>query len=191
LIELLLVLAVILAFVGMSWPVLSRALSKSRLRDAARQVRIGLVKARLRAIESATMCEFRFQPGQRAYEYGPATPFGESEDLGAAPLAPLVAAEDEGSGQRGLSSAAAVRMQLPDGIWFGDSDSTGAALIEPRPDAFGEAEWSAPILFRPNGAAANARIRLRGRRGSYVDVTLRGLTGVVEVGELRRDEAPR
>lgn len=191
LIELLLVLAVILAFVGMSWPALSTALRKSRLREAARQVRIALIKARLQAIESATLHEFRFQPGQRTCEFGPATSFGEAEDLAAATSESLDAAGDESSAQRGLSLAAAVQMELPDGVWFGEPDSSGAVLLEPPPDAFGDAQWSAPILFHPNGAAANARIRLCGPRGSYVDVTLRGLTGVAEVGELQRDEAPR
>ena len=50
----------------------------------------------------------------------------------------------------------------------------------------GEEQWSAPIVFYPNGRASNARIRLTDRDEYYVDVSLRGLTGGARISKTRR-----
>jgi hypothetical protein len=50
--------------------------------------------------------------------------------------------------------------------------------------------WSPPILFYPNGRCTSARIRLRGASGLFVDVTLRGLTGAAQIGEILKAETP-
>jgi prepilin-type N-terminal cleavage/methylation domain-containing protein len=189
LIELLLVLAVVLAFLSMSWPAMRAALSKGRLREAGRQVRIELAKTRLNAVESGAARQFRFQPGGRCFEVGPAA-YGDGADA-AAPSRLLAATTNARAPGRPLTSAA-VRDELPEGVCFSWPDSNGAPPLEPRsPEGLDDDHWSPPIVFHPNGTTSNAQIRLRGQRGLYVDVTLRGLTGTVEVSELQRDEAPR
>ena len=50
----------------------------------------------------------------------------------------------------------------------------------------GEEEWSAPIIFYPNGRTSNARIRLSDQGKYYVDVSLRGLTGGARISKIRR-----
>ena len=51
-----------------------------------------------------------------------------------------------------------------------------------------EEKWSPPLVFYPSGQSSAARIRLRGASDYYVDVVLRGLTGGVTIGEIRRIE---
>ena len=59
--------------------------------------------------------------------------------------------------------------ELPDGVRF-SGDSTSARLI----------------LFYPNGRTFNAHFRLQGQYDYYVDVTLRGLTGISTIGPIGR-----
>jgi len=47
-----------------------------------------------------------------------------------------------------------------------------------------EAGWSQPILFYPDGTTSDARLTVANEQGRYIDVTLRGLTGVVKVSDV-------
>jgi hypothetical protein len=69
-------------------------------------------------------------------------------------------------------------------------NADAATRLAPTPIA-GDAGWSSPIVFFPNGRSTNARIRLDGSNGFRVEVALRGLTGTVQIGPLERvDERP-
>jgi hypothetical protein len=95
--------------------------------------------------------------------------------------------EDEGSQSRTLNDGmtfAALTSQTPEN----DGD-LGGTVTPPAQDAHSE-QWSAPIVFYPNGRASNARIRLAGPRDFFVDVTLRGLTGTATISELQRIKDP-
>ena len=80
-----------------------------------------------------------------------------------------------------------VEGELPHGVRFGDpnaSDAPSATVEDSQRDS--NAEWSSPILLYPNGRATSARLRLVGAKDAFVDVTLRGLTGVAKVGKPQR-----
>ena len=89
-----------------------------------------------------------------------------------------------------------VEGELPHGVFFRDPraretfnslDTSDTSDTAPLPaeeiSRLDAADWSEPILFYPNGRAANARLELQGPKGLSVDVTLRGLTGMAKVGK--------
>jgi prepilin-type N-terminal cleavage/methylation domain-containing protein len=189
LLEMLIVLAVLVTILALVGPTVSKPLWKRELRDAARQIRIELAKARLAAIESATARQFRFQPGTGRFELARRS----AEVLADGPLpGGFGGSADDGSRvprSADPSQAAAIVQELPHGIVFwterpgeqplGDSDQVFATE---------NTEWSAPIVFYPNGRTSNARLRLHGYPDYYVDVTLRGLTGTAKVGKIVRHQ---
>jgi len=103
------------------------------------------------------------------------------------------------------TSSGPLRKKLPQGILFAgteiaestkandptESESNPllvAALTSSASGAAGEAGWSEPIVFHPNGRCSSATIRLErwdGARCYAIDLSLRGLTGGVLVGRLR------
>lgn len=229
--ELLIVLSVLTAIAGLSWPTLRKSLTKGQLSDAAKQLRVELARTRLKAIRTGHAQQFRYQPGHNIFEIIPLWP--EVEETSESDV-DGVGSERSGSdimgtGRTGATSdrpvgtdlsdestltAETAWQELPQGIQFGEPRSSLSMLIPelesgdvidlvpdegPRePGAsgpldeysFDEFDWSAPILFYPNGRTTNARITLKGQRGFEVTVTLRGLTGTARIGPLVRPEQP-
>ena len=183
----LIVVAVVAAVVSFSWPSLRKAIVKSEVRNAARQLRDALARARLEAIESGSAQQFRYLPGTGRFELSART----TPEGGGAPA--LVAAEGFGD-EDGLltdepASGETAERQLPEDVRFFDPEMPDVQPVEPDPlAAESQQGWSAPIIFYPNGRTFNTRIRLTGQRRYYVDVTLRGLTGAAKVGEVQRFE---
>ena len=199
LLEMIIVLAIVASLSAMVVPALRGPLAKSRLRDAAKQVRLELARARLDAIESGVAQTFRFQPGTRRFEVAPkqTAPFMSSRpsfDIGvsgsgiefgssttsATPSSPVALSEES------------TEQALPDGVFFYGqqaAQSPADGLDDDLTFDSGGANWSTPIVFYPNGRTSNTVIRLVGERSFFVDVTMRGLTGSVTIAPLRRAEA--
>jgi type II secretion system protein H len=177
LLELLIVVAILALVLGLSVPALRKFSRKSQLVDAARQLRITLLKARLGAIESGRPLSFCYRGGTCEYEISAAAKAGLPE---------------QGSG--GLSTFGSIgkpveQHELPSDVRFVEQD----CLPLPRSEsAAAESEvgaaWSDPIIFFPNGRATSTRLRLANQR-YWVDVTVRGLTGSVQIGQVQRVEA--
>ena len=179
LVELLIVLAILVMAMAMSWPAVGGLLAKNELRSAAKQVRAVLAKTRLEAMESGTVRQFRYQPGTRR--------FGITQ---------LAAAAEEPPPRRGArgdgdAADAPAEILLASGVRWESPDTTGVPLRAAPSDDSPEQAWSAPLLFFPNGRTSNARLQLGGRRGFLVPLTLRGVTGIVAIGELQHAEEPR
>jgi len=186
LLELLIVLAILVVFLSLAWPSMRTLSQTGQLRDAARQLRVQLLEARLDAIQSGSVRLFRYQPGTGSYEVSSASDFETVDDLGL--IAPSDAAIDDSLSNRDLGGALSPQRELPDDIVFYDPD------MEPTPDFAGDLAgggisqaWSTPIVFYPNGRTLNGRLRLAARRYA-VDLSLRGLTGTVTIGEVQRLE---
>jgi type II secretory pathway pseudopilin PulG len=182
-VELLIVLAVLASLAALSWPSIREMLAKSELQNAARQFRAALVKVRLDAIQSGTVRQLRYRPGTGRFEVS------------------VLAAIDSGLAGNELGLAAAdpanrpAEDRLAAGVSFHDPKEPQPADRLPADRLADSAEllpdqWSAPILFYPNGRTSDARVRLKGRRGYRMEVTLRGVTGAVSVGKLDWTEAP-
>jgi prepilin-type N-terminal cleavage/methylation domain-containing protein len=208
LLEMLVVLAVLALLCSLSWPAVHGMFGKGELREAAKQVRVALVKARLGAIESGVAQRFRYLPGTERFEVAP-LPTSLDEEKTAAPwrFRPRASADEP------------IQGFLPKGVIFEEydprhdpgNDSRVAAPVSALPRAGAQpqvsplpqsgegpgvrgrddANWSAPIVFFPNGRSVNARIRLAGPRGLWIEVTLRGTNGATRIGPLeRREEGP-
>jgi len=188
LLEMMIVVAMVLVLASLSWPALRRPLAKSKLLGAAKQLRAYLARSRLEAIRSGTAQQFRYQPGTGYFEVS-----AKSTSQGGGGFTP-VAFEGLDEDEAAASESAYDEpepSELPDGVRFCDPAVPDAPTVEPDLTALGDGGgWSLPIVFYPNGRTFNARIRLQGAYGYYVDVTLRGLTGSSKVGEVRRAEEP-
>lgn len=181
--ELLIVVALLALVLSLSLPSLRRLSLKSELQNAARQLRATLLQSRLTAIESGSVTYFRYQPGGSSFEAGrgarrPALSTAAERPSFDEPQPPEtdVAAPDE----------AVPPQLLPLGVRFAEP-STPQPLHPPvAPDQVsGDAAWSAPILFHPNGRTRNARIALV--NDAYrIELNVRGLTGTVQISPIER-----
>jgi prepilin-type N-terminal cleavage/methylation domain-containing protein len=174
LMELLIVVAVLATVVSLAVPSLRKLSQRGQLQDAARQLRGQLLAARLQAIESASSTLFYYQPNTGAYMVtGAGEMPGDADSLT--------------GGQPGLRGGeAAAEQTLPSDVRFlapATITARPAAGTAPRSDAGGG--WSEPLIFYPNGRALNARIRLASDR-YWIEVTVRGLTGTVQLSPVQR-----
>lgn len=201
LLELLIVLAILTAFVAVAWPSLRSPWGRTRIEEAGHMIRAALGRVRVEAIESATPYQFRFRPGTGTYEYGPASSAKPDAGGSGSDRQATVAAFDPDAADSDETNPEdlAVEEDLPEGVRFADPDSlesetAGSVTLSPVPAAYSgefhagsgigsEADWSAPVIFYPNGRSMSARFRLVSAEGRVVEVVLRGLTGTAKVGK--------
>jgi hypothetical protein len=70
-----------------------------------------------------------------------------------------------------------------------EADSRSAIIAEEaEQSSVTDAVWSEPILFYPDGTATSARLVLKNEHGRSIELTLRGLTGVVSIGTVQSSE---
>ncbi|MGQ9574187.1 MAG: pilus assembly FimT family protein [Thermoguttaceae bacterium] len=177
--ELLIVVGVLAALAAISWPMLRGPIQRHQLLAAAKQLRTAWGKARLDAMDSGIARLFRFQPGGSRYEIAACRTTEAEQAPTRLWFSPPAWADRDPAGD---SLPKAVAFYLP-----GDSQRAGGDSELALPE--GRGRWGPPILFFPDGKTSGARIRLVGRRGLYVDVVLRGLTGSVQIGQVRQMEA--
>lgn len=189
LLEMLLVLAVLVVLAGLAYPALERALAAQSLRSAADELRTVWARARLQALESGTVQLFRFALGGRRYRV-------ESLDAQGLPQIAITGSQSLGVGPAfGLanSSPYPVTQELPEDVLFLDGtvqldmQTTYYAmqLLENETTGFMDdtAVWSDPIVFFPDGTTSTAAVTISNQHGRCVELSLRGLTGVVSVGD--------
>jgi Tfp pilus assembly protein FimT len=112
----------------------------------------------------------------------------------------------DGEGQLQAAPDTVDMQSLPNGVTFADAilDTVDSRLDEqavidrqlvevpdpyPEPSedvSFDSANWSTPVLFYPDGRATSVQLTLISDDGYEVDVSVRGLTGAVRAGGLRR-----
>jgi hypothetical protein len=174
LLELVLVLAVLVAIAALAVPALDRPLASQRLKSGADLVRSTLVKARVEAMHSGEVQLFRFLP--------------ESGEYQVERFAGL-----EGAVEQSGFAAANLSGMLPDGILFLAADRAETARDQAvemsQVSAADDAGWSQPIMFYADGTTSTALLLLRGEYGMSLELSLRGLTGGVQVSEVYVDEA--
>ena len=78
---------------------------------------------------------------------------------------------------------------VPEGVTFVaretavDSRGEASTLVQDEA-AVAAPGWSQPVLFYPDGTSSTACVILENERGRCIEVSLRGLTAVVTVGEV-------
>jgi prepilin-type N-terminal cleavage/methylation domain-containing protein len=184
LIEVMLTLCLLAAMAVFTWPLLDNSFASQRLRSAASRIRAQWIKARAEAMNSDTVYLFRYTPEDNRYTV-------ENQ------IDPDLAAEqnlgDGSGGGSGVQDPSSMPHKtqgvLPEGVVF------GSVQVDPDPradtamangDQTGDQDASEadPLFFFPDGTTSNARLRLKNDRGRSIDVMLRGLTGVVTVGDV-------
>jgi len=160
-------------------------------------VQTALMDARMRAIESGVVHEFRYEPGGSRYEI---RALGEPEDIAATDEGNPAAAENPVSPVANLSLEPLVET-LPNDIIFHDLKTDATAEPPVAVDTFAApngltameeelngANWSAGVRFYSNGRSRNAHIKLLAPKDWSIDILLRGLTGAALLGDPRHEE---
>jgi prepilin-type N-terminal cleavage/methylation domain-containing protein len=186
LIELILVLAILVAITAMAWPTLDRPLSNQRLRKAADKIRTEWTRARVKAMTEGVTYVFRYTLEEDAYsiETGGDCDF-MPQDGAAGSYGGRSMAEAEVPGQ----SAKYAEHKLPEGIVFSGGETTydsRSSMISSSGEVGSSIESGAsdPVLFFPDGTTSTARLSLRNTAFNYeIELTLRGAIGAVSVSD--------
>ena len=167
LLELILVMAILLAFAAMALPTVQRSLSRQGVQKGADMFRAALGKARVRAIRSGKVYAVFYAPNSSYFS---------------------VAAFDKAAEQNGLAGQRIQEIEnraateaygddmLPRRVRFaaGNVEIDGRASLTL---SSGSNTSIRPILFYPDGSSQDAKIILQNENGDMVQVYLRGLTG--------------
>lgn len=183
--EMLLVLAVLVAFTAIAWPSFQRLYGTQFLLEGAEEVRLQFAATRTRAIESGIVYQFRWEPDGRHFL---SLPYEAELDL-----------DPQGNAQGALSSTLTRRFvgELPEKLRFvgGGNDSGGQSLPSdlfqsfPDADKLAAVAWSAPVLFEPDGSAVDGELIVSDQTGRQVALVLRGVTGAVTVSPIRQEQS--
>lgn len=188
LLEILLTLCLLVILAALTWPALGRPLAVQRLRAAADQLRTDWVRARVQAMSTGHPYVFRYSLDTETYLIEPLL------DSETSPDALLLGAEESLSAVAEQSVASAAReRRLPERIRFvaGQTSPSEASSQTPSGSMIaGSAELGTtePIFFYPDGSCSDAQVRLENEYQRTIDLWLRGLTGVVTVGEVQSAE---
>ncbi|PQO42489.1 hypothetical protein [Blastopirellula marina] len=187
LLELLLVLVILVAMLGIGLPAMLTSLNGHRLSVSAEKVQIEFMRARVDAMESGRIRMFRFQPETGNFTVAP---FIRSSDE----LENNLAGTSQGIGVSSVVMQSAeqetLSETLEEGVVFlANNVETDMRSYELAQEQGGDLElsgWSSPVLFYPDGTTSDAVIYLRGDNSRITSVKLRGLTGVARIVEPER-----
>lgn len=200
LVEMMLVLAVLAIMAAITWPGLQRAWVDHKVDEATEMVRTHLARTRNYAIDSVLIYEFRYEPGGNRFVVVPHEPveiLSEQTNI-----------DPQGQVSLGSSADQLVRVggTLRAGVQFAvavndDAENLGIPVITPPPvpladwqiqglpnaDELSGVAWSEPMLFYPDGSAQQSILRLEDEYGQSVEISVRGLTGVVSAQRIREE----
>lgn len=189
LIEVVLVVAVLVVIASLASPSLLGMMETQKLRKSGEVMRGAFAKTRLTAMKTGRIQMFRYQYDSGTYAVEPW--FASDDMLESNDLQPTLP---------GMLPAAATNVassgrptELPEGVIFlagetlsdNRSSEIDAALAQ---QLARETVWSPPILFYPDGTTSDARVVLANKKRQVIEVTLRGITGMAQAGELTRME---
>lgn len=185
LLEVVIVLVLVVILSGLAFNALMRPMAARRLQLAADQIRAEWIRARNRAMADGQTYCFQCELGGNGYLLIPYDASwdvsGQSLDLSTgglgSPTIPTMQIPYNG-GQR---------KELPEKINFADlyvdgMDQLTSFSEEPISEIVTGGNES--ILFFPDGTTSSAMITLENEFGRRIDISLRGLTGAVLVGDL-------
>lgn len=196
-VELLLVLAVVGVILAVAWPNVMRISSQQQLTDSGERVRSVASSARVHAIDKGLAYQFRYELGGTHFLV---VPF-EREFEGVSPNA-------RGTGTAaGLGKFSKASGTLPKGVTFAtptllNPGTAGGAAVTtagqrlnsavlsglPEASKLETLSWSGPILFQPDGSAADASMDLVDKRHQRITIRIRGVTGAISVSRIHQPE---
>lgn len=190
LVEMLLVLAVLGVMAAISYPNLHRFMADQKIQEATEMVRTHLAGTRNKAIDATLIYEFRYEPSGNKFLVIPHEP--DQAQTGAA----IGAQGQVASGDTLYRFAGVLRPGVTFAVPTAALSELGIPVVEtPVPIAdwqiqglvlpdgsnLAGANWSEPILFYPDGSAAESMFRLQDETGHIMEVKVRGLTAAVSV----------
>jgi hypothetical protein len=180
LVEVCLVLALLVIIAAVATPVLEGSFSRAGLQSGGDLLRGAWARTRLAAMESGVSYVFRFQPNGSQFQIITLSDLGLP---GGEVIAPDGATANDGE----YSIDEMMRTpqnRLPEGVKFAAGDISASSQVMATLGAAGGGVWSNPILFHPDGTTSDASIVLANEGGLTLRVTLRGLTGISNLGEI-------
>ena len=177
LLELIIVLAVMIAVAAMSLPMLQRSFSGQKLDKGGDLVRAHMGRARVKAIRNGEIYAFYYQVEGPAFRVGP---FNEEtiESLKNVPLDEDLRSSNFDFGDDLLPRDVRFTMALT------NPDARAAAAMVSANFRPGDMR---PILFYPDGTSQAAKVTLQNKENDAIQVTLRGLTGTTTVKKILDD----
>ena len=197
--ELLIILALLVTVVAVSWPALEQFHLQYRLRQAGSLVQARMAGARVHAVDTGIDYQFRFEPGGQRFVV---LPYDQQvlAQMAASAGANGGAGASAGGGGQGQPHFPRLAGRLPSDKAHFDPASTGGNAPQPFPgdwlagihgaDQFAGVNWSAPILFHADGTAAAAHVTIRDKKNRIVTVSVRSLTGGVSVSKMVNGGTP-
>ncbi len=188
LLEVVIVLVLVVILSGLAYNALMRPMAARRLQLAADQIRAEWVRARNRAMATGQIYCFQCELGGNGYllvAYDASLPGTDTYD-------PSLGTQDSGDAPLMQIPGSGSRKELPEKVTFADVQVEGselAAAIAEDPTFLGTPSDGSSILFFPDGTTSSALITLENEFGRRIDISLRGLTGAVLVGELYESES--
>ena len=182
LLELMLVLAILVAVTAMAMPALGRSVESHRLSQGADLVRAAWMRSHVRAMRTGQIQMFRYETAGNKFR---TETWRTLEEESPAP------SQLRAAGAKSTERPAEHETELPEGVEFVGGDSqfeNRSASVEDEVNKFGAGggNWSRPIIFYPDGSTSNAHIIVGNKRRATIRVDLRGLTGGVNVREVER-----
>ena len=193
LMEILLVLAIVVAVMAMAAPAFTGAIENQRLRNAADIVRTQFARAHVKAMKTGRIQVFRYEVGGTEFRLEPWVAGDDTleaaQNTGFGPVQPQPTVAETQPGAEEGTATTDLRRQLPGDIIFvgGDAAAESRSLeIEANMQGVssGAAEWSRPIMFYPDGATSDAYVIVASPRAAGIRVDLRGMTGTATVGDI-------
>jgi len=179
-----LVLAILVAFAGITMISLTKMLPDQRLRQSANLIRADWAGARTKAMKSGAIYVFRYEVGGDRYSVSPwmadeSLEVEASENALEEDADDAVAAPAEGTGPK-----------LLEGVTFSGGDTAGSARdarVEESMQSSGGMQGR-PVLFYPDGSTSDARLILGNTQERFMVIDLRGLTGVTQSSDVLASE---
>jgi prepilin-type N-terminal cleavage/methylation domain-containing protein len=176
LMELLLVLAIIVIAAAAVTPRMTGLMRNVSLTSAANTVRAELTKAHVTAMRTGRVQVFNYELGGRKYK-----------------VEPWIAGDDmieNATGEENTAPPAAAKSlhepMIPEGTKFASGDSAAESRSEKiAQEMQGDATWSRPIMFYPDGSAGDAYIVVGNDHNAGIRINLRGMTAAVTVEEIK------
>ncbi len=190
LLELMLVLAIIVAIGAVAIPSFTGVFERQRLQASAEKIRLELDRARLEAMRTGQAQMFECIPGAGQYSVHPLSQQSDIVNAGEGATVMTAAgtvAETTADGMFAAASATSLSgevKELEEKVSFVScivaTDSRAYNLAQQTMTTAGQVSImnvGQVIIFYPDGSTSNAEVRLQNSRGEVRAVRLRGLTG--------------
>jgi prepilin-type N-terminal cleavage/methylation domain-containing protein len=205
LLELLIVLGLIVAIVSLSFSGIRQLYVRNQLKSTAQHLQNILYKTRIESVKTGKAFVFRYEYDSPVFEILPKDLFDQREQNREGSHAIAIGAEllllqesSSASPEQDLDSLETTTLKpenavtdsyqqmLPNSIVFGSKQPDTAITINENgllPKQISGNNWSAPILFFPNGRTSQTTLILRttSRYRFQQELTLRGLTGTTKI----------